>query len=77
MTTPHRADKRSSAGKMSLSPTSCKLFLGRRDKPRDLRARRSVRRQDCLELTAYRARVVVETGTGEADQGLREQDYRP
>ena len=30
-----------------------------------------------LELTAYRVRVVGETGTDEADRGLREQDYRP
>jgi hypothetical protein len=30
-----------------------------------------------LELTAYRARVVVETGTDEANRGLRELDYRP
>ena len=64
---------------MSLSPTSCKLFLGRRDKLHDLRARRGATSAGkiVLELTTYRARVVVETGTGEAERGLREQDYRP
>src|SRR5258707_12685190 len=45
---------------MSLSPTSCKLFLGRRDKPPDLRARRGAASaaKIVLELTAYRVRVV-------------------
>src|SRR5260370_38887277 len=45
---------------MSLSPTSCKLFLGRRDKPPDLRARRGAASaaKIVVELTAYRVRVV-------------------
>jgi hypothetical protein len=50
---------------MSLSPTSCKLFLA----PRDLQARRVRAGKIVLVLTAYRARVVVETGTGELDRG--------
>jgi hypothetical protein len=64
---------------MSLSPTSCKLFLGRRDKPPDLRARRGAASAGkiVLELTAYPVRVVVETGTGEADQRLLRTGYRP
>jgi len=72
MTTPRRTGKRSSAAKNEPFAHVMQIISRTARSAGAACAGKIV-----LESTAYRARVVVETGTDEADRGLREQDYRP
>jgi hypothetical protein len=76
MTTSRRADERSSAAKNEPFAHVMQI-ISRTPRQTARSAGAACAGKIALELTAYRARVGVETGTDEADRGLREQDYRP